>query len=941
MRLQRVLFLYFILSYSLPGWSQPFGGNPPFLKWQQINNDTARIIFPAGLEKQANDVFSIVQSLSKQTIGTIGKTQRKINIIFQNQTVISNGYVQLAPFKSEFQLTADQNSFELGSLPWAEQLAIHEYRHVQQYNNYRVGLSRAFFYLFGQGGQELANSIAVPNWFWEGDAVYQETLVSEQGRGRLPTFFNGYKSIWVADKNYSWMKLRNGSLLDYTPDHYPLGYMMVAYGREKFGDEFWKKTTHDAAAFKGLFYPLQKAVARYSGESYQAFQKNALNYFRQQIKVDNSNDSIIQYARGHKHFVADEEFPQFMDRDHIVYVRSSYTEPPAFVIRDIIHQQEKKIITKSVSLDSYFSYKNDKIVYAAYEPDTRWGWRDFNVIRVLDTKTGKDKRITTKSKYFSPDISTDGLHVVAVHVSDDGKTELHIINSRTGAIEKNIRNPDGFYFTYPKFYQENRVVAPVRNQLGQMALGIFDINTGSAEWITCFSMNVIGFPSLQSDTIYFSATRDGLDLLFAFANHRLYRLKSNSMNEPTGNYQLQEGFGRYAWTSFTAVGYKINIADEHKNNLEPISAEQWSTPLITQHIQSLEKGVHVLNDSVRLPQHTVHPYSLLTGFFNFHSWRPYLDDPDYTFGLSGENVMNTMETEIYVGYNRNEEYKRIGINGIYGAWFPWISAGLNYTFDRNTFFRGHKVYWDEAKARVGLLVPLNFSKGRWYTSLQAGSDIAYSQQYFKGFYKDSFANRGYASINPTLSFINQTQKARRQIFPSFAQSLLVSYNRAISNLEGNQLLASAYFYFPGVAHTHSLVFAAAYQGRDDLGQIGFSNSFPFSRGYSGENFYRMYRLAANYHFPLVYPDWGFGNVLYFLRVRSNAFFDYTKVPINVSNGNAQPQYRSYGAEIYFDTKWWNQLPISFGIRYSRLMDPDYEGRSPNQWEFILPLNLLN
>jgi hypothetical protein len=35
------------------------------------------------------------------------------------------------------------------------------------------------------------------------------------------------------------------------------------------------------------------------------------------------------------------------------------------------------------------------------------------------------------------------------------------------------------------------------------------------------------------------------------------------------------------------------------------------------------------------------------------------------------------------------------------------------------------------------------------------------------------------------------------------------------------------------------------------------------------------------------------------------------------------------------------LPVSFGIRYSHLLDPDYEGRSPNQWELILPLNLLS
>ncbi len=158
------------------------------------------------------------QHLSKTTLSTIGNQQKPIDIVFHNLTTIPNGYVQLAPFRSEFQLTPSQNSFDLGSLPWHQTLAIHEYRHVQQYNNFRVGLSKAFYILFGQDGLAFANSLSVPNWFFEGDAVFQETLVSQQGRGRLPLFLAGFEALWVSGKNYSWMKLRNGSYRDYTPN---------------------------------------------------------------------------------------------------------------------------------------------------------------------------------------------------------------------------------------------------------------------------------------------------------------------------------------------------------------------------------------------------------------------------------------------------------------------------------------------------------------------------------------------------------------------------------------------------------------------------------------------------------------------------------------------------------------------------------------------------
>ncbi len=256
-----------------------------------MNTPEARVIFPRGLDSIADRIAGIAQRLNGTTLPTIGQSRQKINIVLQPYTTISNGYVGLGPYRSEFYLTPAQSSFDLGSLPWHDMLAIHEYRHVQQYNNFDVGLSRAARLLFGQYGQEIANAATIPNWFYEGDAVFQETLVSRQGRGRLPSFFDDYRSLWLAGKNYSWMKLRNGSYLDFTPDHYRLGYMMVAYGREKYGDDFWRKVTHDAAAYDGLFYPFQKAIQKlFRACPSTASRADALDYFKRQFGLIGANE---------------------------------------------------------------------------------------------------------------------------------------------------------------------------------------------------------------------------------------------------------------------------------------------------------------------------------------------------------------------------------------------------------------------------------------------------------------------------------------------------------------------------------------------------------------------------------------------------------------------------------------------------------------------------
>ena len=105
----------------------------------------------------------------------------------------------------------------------------------------------------------------------------------------------------------------------------------------------------------------------------------------------------------------------------------------------------------------------------------------------------------------------------------------------------------------------------------------------------------------------------------------------------------------------------------------------------------------------------------------------------------------------------------------------------------------------------------------------------------------------------------------------------------------------------------------------------------------------MYKWGVDYHLPIFYPDAGFGNILYFLRVRANLFYDNTQANDFFSNGNKfVAGFRSAGAEITFDTKLWNEANASVGIRYSYLFDDDLFGSSGrNRWEIILPVNIFN
>src|SRR5688572_18544912 len=145
----RILFFLTFVSVTTSALAQEFGGNPPAIKWRQVNNKAAKVIFPQGLDSIAKDVAAITDSLNNAQF-SLSNRRRKISIVLQNQTTVPNGYVSLGPFRSEFYLTPQQNSFNLGSLPWHQQLAVHEFRHVQQNNHFNVGLSKLIGILFGQ-----------------------------------------------------------------------------------------------------------------------------------------------------------------------------------------------------------------------------------------------------------------------------------------------------------------------------------------------------------------------------------------------------------------------------------------------------------------------------------------------------------------------------------------------------------------------------------------------------------------------------------------------------------------------------------------------------------------------------------------------------------------------------------------------------------------------
>lgn len=952
MQLSTLKLVFFLLLLSTFSQAQNLGGNPASLKWKQVDDANAKVIFTNGSDSQARRIHNIVSMLDTTTLYSIGYKSRKWNIVLLNQTTVPNAYVRLAPVISEFYMTPDQDNFSNGSLRWDDNLVIHENRHMQQFSNFNEGLTKVFSFFLGQEGQLLANGITIPDYFFEGDAVWQETLVSNQGRGRLPYFFNGMKSLWQSNKNYNWMKLRSGSLKDFVPDHYALGYPLVAYGYEKYGADFWRKVTQDAVRFKGLFYSFNRAIERYSGVSYRQFQQDALQHFKTKLlpAEDKAIEASNYITAVQKNNVTDYLYPAFVSDDTLVVTKKSYKEINSFYF--IINGKEEKIRVKDYVIDDYFSYNKGKIVYAAFQSDPRWTNRDYSVIQLLDIYTREQKQLSFKSKYFSPDINTAANEILAVQVNEDGSNYLHRLNASTGELIMEIPNSNNYFFTQTKYLNNKEAVSAVRHPDGKMALIKIDLISGQTDLLTPFTNNVLGFPVVKNDTVYYSLmnnSQGGLTEKSKWLADRIFAVDVKTKNQfqltdnVTGIYQpAVNSNGQLVVSAFTVNGSRL--AQIEKNNLLWIpmqTATVYSAGIIGVQQALQQKGnsaLNIIQDSIL----TIEPYKKSFHLFNFHSARPFTNDPEYGYQFYSDNILSTFTNNITYTFNRNEQSHGVGFNALYGGIFPFLNMGVEGIFNRyiDTAL-GQGIQFNTARLSAGLSFPFQFINGRTFKYLRFGAGYNIEQVPYIGIGKDIFVNKAHKFVNIFASFTNQSRQAKQHINPRWAQTISLNYRDAFTFFNNHKLLIASSLYFPGIAVNHSLVFNLAYQKRD-LSPDLFSNNFPYSRGYEALNQRRMYKLGVNYHIPLFYPDWGIGNIFFIQRIRTNVFYDYGSALTKFVGGTvAEVKSRSTGTEIYFDTKIWNSLPVSVGVRYARLLDKDLlNPTAVNRWEIIIPINLI-
>ena len=125
--------LFFILSSQSHAQFFDRLQNHPDIEWKEINSDNFKVIYPSYLEKNAHKTMHMLEYFRPKVKNQYEVHSDKVPVILRPQVALPNGFVTVGPRRSEWFNHASLSPL-VGSDDWLVSLAVHELRHVIQFD---------------------------------------------------------------------------------------------------------------------------------------------------------------------------------------------------------------------------------------------------------------------------------------------------------------------------------------------------------------------------------------------------------------------------------------------------------------------------------------------------------------------------------------------------------------------------------------------------------------------------------------------------------------------------------------------------------------------------------------------------------------------------------------------------------------------------------------
>jgi hypothetical protein len=933
-----LLLLLFVFTAASVVAQEEIGGNPPSLKWQQMSTPAGRIIFPKGLDSLAYRAAGIMfyqQTHDRSLVGT-GKT-RKVPTILQNQSAMPAGFSTPAPWRNEFYITPPQNLFT-GPVPWFDYLTTHEYRHAQQFHLANQGFTLPFKILMGQTGWLLHALMNQPLWFREGDAVASETLLTKAGRGRQPRFHLEYRALRLSGYHFNYEKANfPASFRDFVPNPYRIGYYMTTKLRRDFGDNIWQKVLYDTY-HQNPVYGFNRSLKKHTGLS----TKNLYNQTLQDLdSVWQQTDKTIAatpahiISKGPAKIYTNYRFPHYLPDGSVIALKDALDEIRTFyqVAPD---GSEQQLFPYGVYTDDHvmFAAAGERMSWAESGFDERWVNQDYSIVKTYNFRTGETKKITADTRYFAPAPSPDGRKIITVHSDQFSRHSLVVLDANTGKLLQQLPNPGNPYLAQPRWREDNQHVVALAITSKGNSLIQTHTQTGETSILLPFTPVAINRPYPQGDYVYFSAAYSGIDNIYAlqFSTGKVYQVTSVRF----GAYEpaVSANGKKLLYSNYTVRGYElaeteINPASWPERKPGQVTDIRFHEPLVN------IAGNRDITDSTFRQDYKITKYHAFTdGLFNIYGWFPTFGNNQYGAELYTRNLMSTLRGTLGVFYNTNENAFGSKVNLTYAALYPVFDLEYGLRTRRKAEIRAPMASnileqeWTEKYALASLRFPFRLTQGKYQTNLEI--DGAY------GYYEVDFVPNGetqagvfksrFNAYRSSLSFTRLLPQARQQVKPRWGQRAHLHYQKAIDE-KPERFFAAAALFFPGLRKTHSLNFEGRWKQEAIQNSYRFPDEFMMPRGYQPDPFRRIWVASGNYEFPFWYPDLALGPVVFFQRLRTNLYYDYSEVAWNAAIANLN----AAGAELFIDLRVLRLFSMTMGLRYNYVFRQDLAETMPFQF----------
>ncbi len=977
-----LVLLFFAMGLKA---QEVLNNNSPTLRWQKINTPNFRILYPKGFDTQAQRMANTLEHIRDAESRTIGVNTRKISVVLQNQNAISNGFVSLIPRRSEFYTMPPQDYNFTGTTEWLDQLASHEYRHVVQFDKANRGFNKFLYYAFGPATLAAMSVTAVPQWFWEGDAVVAETAFTPGGRGRIPNFGLVFRTNFLEDRDFNYHKQYLRSFKHNIPDHYVLGYHMVSYLRKRTKDPMiWDKITGRAWSMPFIPFTFSNAIKKETGMHvttlYREMATDLANQWREEVEALTltSFETIPHQSRtGYTDYL----YPQLLEDGSLLVMKRGIGDILQF--RILIDGAEKKsFIPGVVNGAGMLSAEGNLVVWNEYGFDPRWRMKTYSVIKMYDVKKKRLSIITRKTRYASAAISPDQRKIVTVETDTEYTTNLVVLDT-AGYVLKQFPNPEHAFYSMPRWNDKGDKIVVLKTSKQGRTLSSVDYSTGEETELIPYSQESIGHPVMTGDYVFYNSPVSGIDNIFVLDVKKGERLQVTTSKYGAYNPVISSHQKTIYYNEQTRDGMDVVSIPLDPTSWRTITAKP--DPKSFFQVITEQEGRPNLFDSIPQKAYASKAHSKLSGIFNPYSWGAFFNTglTQADIGISSQDILSTTILKAGYLYDINERTGlwRVGLS--YQNWFPIVDVDV--TFGKRTLDEGQLRYadivagdtiiktenlefnWNEKNLETGLRLPLITTSSRYFGNFTVGNNVGYTQveeltnsitgtgrlitPQIPVYWIRSVPGNGNLIYNRFyMSAYRLLKQSRRDINSKWGQSFVLNlYGTPYGgDYAGKQFSFYTTLYFPGLFKHHSFwgywgyqktqieLLTARSSPTDDFQDNNayiFRNQIPLPRGISISRFEDFYSMSGNYTLPIWYPDIALGPIVNFQRVRGNAFIDYGFGSSMFSNQDSITQsYLSVGGEVKIDLNFMRLLQqFDIGFRYTYGIQPS----SVSRFEFLL------